>query len=391
MKLLFVQGGSRVKKDTKGQLYVDGNFNNSVFEDYYKLADSVTFLLREDSKNYSDSILENKFNKLDPKFSISLLKDVYRGIISRFNFASNIKIKRIIKNEVSKSDKVIIRSIGNFYTNYVYKCCVKQKKQFLVEVTGFAFDGLWHHSWKGKLVAVYREWFLKKAIKKAPYVVYVTEGALQKRYPTSGKSLGCSDVRISKDILEKNKYNLHDNHENYNKLVTVAFLDVKWKGHKDVLKAIYELKKSDIIYDYFLIGSGHGLYLKKIAKKLNIENQIHFIGPLEHAKVFEVLPTMDIYIQPSYQEGLCRAIVEAMSCGLPVICSNAGGNHELIEQKYIFKKGNVKEIIELLKKINYARSDIPKMSNNNFLRAQKYEETSLKNKRDRFYKEFISN
>lgn len=61
---------------------------------------------------------------------------------------------------------------------------------------------------------------------------------------------------------------------------------------------------------------------------------------MPHDKIFEWLDTIDIYIQPSYQEGLCRSVVEAMSRACPVICSDACGERELANEKFIFKRGD---------------------------------------------------
>ena len=69
--------------------------------------------------------------------------------------------------------------------------------------------------------------------------------------------------------------------------------------------------------------------------------------------MFKFYENIDVYIQPSYQEGLCRSIVEAMSKACPVVCSDAGGNYELIQEEFIFHKGNSKA---LQKKIEYIRN-----------------------------------
>lgn len=392
MRTLFVQGGSRIKIDSNNNLFVDGNFNNKILDDYFKLSDECVFLLRKDSKKYDDKILEKKFNRLDSKFNIKLLSDVYVNTFSRFNISNLRKLDKIIKEEVKKSDKIIIRSIGNFYTNTVYKYCLKYKKVFIIEVTGLAFEGSWYHSLKGKLVAPLREIKLRNAVKKAPYVLYVTNEALQKRYPTKNKSIGCSDVRIDDiDILNLNnrikKYSNYKNNERL-KLGTIAFLDVKWKGQFDVIKALYILKnKYNIVFDYYLVGSGTGKNIKKVIKKYELEDQVHIIGPMEHKEIFKFLNTLDVYIQPSYREGLCRSIVEAMSTSCPVISSDAGGNFELVNSKFIFKKGRVNEIVKILSKLN--KEDLISETNRSYKESQKYNKKSLERIRDEFYNEFI--
>lgn len=75
---------------------------------------------------------------------------------------------------------MIIRSLGNIYTNTALKYAQKYHKPYLVEVTGFAWESLWYHSLHGKFVAGFKEKQYKRLIKNVKYGVYVTNEALQK-------------------------------------------------------------------------------------------------------------------------------------------------------------------------------------------------------------------
>src|SRR5690606_15570335 len=118
-----------------------------------------------------------------------------------------------------------------------------------------------------------------------------------------------------------------------NKIIigTTAAIDVKHKGQQYVIEALGELKKNGYTkFEYHLVGGGDPAYLKSIAKRHNIEENIHFLGTLPHNKVFEWLDNIDIYVQPSRQEGLPRALIEAMSRGLPAFGANTAGIPELL-------------------------------------------------------------
>ena len=341
MKLLFIQGGSRVRKCNNNTYYVDGNFNNSIWKRYNSYCDELTVILRKCSSLFDEKDICDKLNKIDLNLlDLKLVDDVYSPKINYLNIKKKNKIKKIIEKEVLKSDKVIIRSIGNFYTNTALKYCKKYRKDYLIEVTGFAFEGLWYHSFLGKLIAIPRELKMRKSIRKSKYVVYVTNEELQKRYNCLGKSLGCSDVEITingEDVLNNRKKKIEEYNENYvYKLGTAAFLNVKWKGQQDVIKVLHKLKKNGITnFKYELIGSGDQKYLQKLINKYNLQEQVKILGVKKHDEVFNWLNGIDIYIQPSYQEGLCRSIVEAMSVACPVICTDTGGNKELIDNKFI--------------------------------------------------------
>lgn len=382
MKLLFIQGGSRVKEDEKGNLYTDANFNDKVWNRYLNLCDSLTVVLRKENKVYKEDFAIKKFNKFDiSKLHYVPVEDIMRPKKNYFNFIKRKKIKSIIENEVKNCDCAIVRSPGSYYCKTAIKYCKKYEKKYLVEITGFAFEGIWNHSFAGKFVAVQTELLLRKLTKDASCAIYVTNEALQKRYPCKNAMLGCSDVEI---------YNVVDKHEksfNTNEIHigTAAFLDVAWKGQKDVIKALHKMKSTNIYYH--LVGAGSGDKLKKLVKKYHLEKYVIFEGTLTHDKIYDWYKKLDCYVQPSYQEGLCRAIVEAMSMGCPVICTNIGGNYELVSKDCLYKKKNINELISLVAKIN--KEFLDNNSKLNIETSKKYMYDVLDKKRDEFYKEFI--
>ena len=131
----------------------------------------------------------------------------------------------------------------------------------------------------------------------------------------------------------------------------------------------------------------HGNSLKKLIKKYGLEKEVKIIGALPHDKVFKWLENIDIYIQPSYMEGLCRAIVEAMSKACPVICTDAGGNFELIEEKNIYKQRDIFGLMKILENIN--NEELKKNAIYNYNKSRKYTASLLNEKRDVFYSKFI--
>lgn len=68
--------------------------------------------------------------------------------------------------------------------------------------------------------------------------------------------------------------------------------------------------------------------LENLGKNLHIENKIMFLG--ERTDTIELLKMMDIFVLPSLIEGISNTILEAMSCGIPVVATNVGGNPEVV-------------------------------------------------------------
>ena len=392
MNLLFIQGGSRWKLDELGNVYTDSNFNEFIWERYRYYCDKLTVILRREEKIYSSDEAKRRFNVFDVnKSNYVALPDLYQPVTNVLSFNIRKKIKSVIEEEVKKADKIIIRSLGNIYTNTALKCARKYHKSYMVEVTGFAWESMWYHSLRGKIVALPKELQYRALMKDVPYAVYVTEEALQKRYPCTGKSLGCSDVELP--TLDENilKSRLKKINEEKSKIVigTAAFLDVGWKGQEYVIRALAELKKyGNDQFEYQLIGGGTGRHLMDVAKNLGVENQIIIIGLLPHDKVFEWLDSIDVYVQPSFMEGLCRSLVEAMSRACPIVCTDVGGNYELASQDNLFKKADYRHLADILKTFTN-KEKMEKEAKRCFEKAKEYDKKVLDERRDVFYKEIM--
>jgi len=70
-------------------------------------------------------------------------------------------------------------------------------------------------------------------------------------------------------------------------------------------------------------------YLKQLAEKLGVGDQVHLLG--YRNDIPEIYKAVDLFVFPSFREGLSVALMEAMASGLPVVCSKIRGNTDLIE------------------------------------------------------------
>lgn len=69
---------------------------------------------------------------------------------------------------------------------------------------------------------------------------------------------------------------------------------------------------------------------RALAAKLGVKDRIRFLGNVPHDDLPKLVAAADIAILPSKSEGLANAWVEALSCGTPIIISEAGGARELV-------------------------------------------------------------
>ena len=271
---------------------------------------------------------------------------------------------------------------------HAIKHAKRMNKPYFIVVVGCTWDALWNYNWKGKLIALPSFLSMRRVISKAPFVLYVTQSFLQRRYPCHGITVGCSDVEIgdtSQSVLNRRllKIERFDIAQRVN-IATVAAVNVRYKGQEFVIKAISILNhKLGFKYHYYLIGGGDNSYLMSLTQKLNLEEYVHFLGPKPHEEIWDYLDKMDLYVQPSKTEGLPRALVEAMSRALPAFGSRTGGIPELLPYECLFDNGDVKEIAKLLS--NLTVNKMKEYAIASFKKASEYTSDVLARRRKNFF------
>ena len=103
----------------------------------------------------------------------------------------------------------------------------------------------------------------------------------------------------------------------------------KNKNHETVIKAIAELMNKDLYY--VICGQGSlESYLKELVADLGLEQQVKLLGFRQD--IAEICKVSDVFVFPSFREGLSVALMEAMAFKLPIICSKIRGNTDLIDE-----------------------------------------------------------
>lgn len=266
-------------------------------------------------------------------------------------------------------------------------CARQLGKPFFAEVMGDAWDAYWNHSLVGKLVAPYMFLKTKQVVKNADYALYVTSQFLQNRYPCKNPSVGVSNVRIDSvepQVLEQRLEKIRSADPAQVTLMTTAAVDVRYKGQEYVIRAIPALNRAGIRVKYTLVGGGDPAYLRQVAKKCGVEDQVVFAGRKNLDEVFALLDETDIYVQPSLQEGLPRSVIEAMSRGCPAIGARTAGIPELIAPECVVRRKSVSDIAETIIKIANAEK-MTALANENFEKAKEYLDTVLGARRGEYF------
>lgn len=375
-------------KNNKEEYYSIG-FPYKIWERYLSTFSSIIVSTRV---KHLDFITDSAKEKLEKSSGAN----VEFKPISNYKKNSDLIFKRKeivaqIRYSLKKADCAIIR-LPSFIGQIACNEAVKMNKKFIIEVVGCARDSFWNHSNMGKFIAFPTYFAMKKTIRNSLYTTYVTSEFLQNRYPTKGKSMNCSDVSLgnfNSDVLNKRIKRI-ENKKSKLIIGTIGAVDIKYKGQESIIKALGKLKlEGNTDFEYQLVGGGKLSYLKEVAEKYDIKEQVKFLGVKTHKDVIDWLDNIDIYSQPSKTEGLPRGLIEAMSRGVLCIGSKVGGIPELLEKRYMFKKPpkNELEISAILN--NITLDDLLEQANRNFKEAKRYEENLNEEKRQEFLFDFL--
>ena len=100
------------------------------------------------------------------------------------------------------------------------------------------------------------------------------------------------------------------------------------KNHRTIIKALTLSQLGNV--HYMIVGSGVCRpRLEEYAARLNVSDRVHFLG--YRNDIASLLHASDVFVFPSYREGLPVALMEAMAAGVPIVASRIRGNVDLIE------------------------------------------------------------
>jgi glycosyltransferase involved in cell wall biosynthesis len=179
----------------------------------------------------------------------------------------------------------------------------------------------------------------------------------------------------------------------YNQMKVIGYVG-RFDPEKNLftlLISFADVVKNDPMVILVLVGAGSlESTLKEHVIKYGIQDKVIFCGLRDD--IGRILASFDIFVLPSYTEGLSMALLEAMASGRAVICSNIPSNHELVSHKkeaFLVNPYEPEEIrlaIQLLCKDESLRL---KLGQNAKLKASQYNEDIVFPKMLQFYENLV--
>lgn len=125
-----------------------------------------------------------------------------------------------------------------------------------------------------------------------------------------------------------------DLHEQYPQKIVITYLGrlIHGKGVQVLLEAIEKIPRTDFVL--LIVGDGPEMEnLRNQTTKCELTSKVQFLGSQPFDKAMSILKASDIFVNPSFNEGLPTSVLEAAACGTPIVATYVGGTPEIVENE----------------------------------------------------------
>jgi L-malate glycosyltransferase len=168
---------------------------------------------------------------------------------------------------------------------------------------------------------------------------------------------------------------------------------VERKGFQYLIKSLVHLP-NDITLT--IIGDGKYMtFLQNLVSDLNLAKRVKFTGFISSERVedkFKILHDSDIFVMPSTYEAMGVVLLEAMSVGLPIITTNAGGQVDIVSNEingFIVDPANEEQLAEKILQMYNERQLLSKFSKNNIQKIKNFYPEHLVLEYEKYFKKHI--
>lgn len=391
----------RFFRDAAGAVWTDSTFHAGFWQRYLRVFDRVTIVARVAGV----AVAPPATLRVDgPYVTVHDLPN-YRGL--RGYAWHHHEIVRRVRAAVLAADTAILR-VPSPIGAVAATALDRAGRPYAVEVVGDPYDVFAPGAVPHPCRALLRWWMprqLKNICAGAVGAAYVTREALQRRYPCAPYAVGVSDVELnSPGINEAEPFTTFyssvelgasafrgSDHRVSSpgplRLISVGTLEQLYKAQDVLIEAVARCVERGADLHLTLVGDGkYRGRLERLAARLGIGGRVDFKGHVSPKEAVRAeLDKSSLFVLPSRQEGLPRALIEAMARGLPAIGSTVGGIPELLPAEDLVPPGDVETLCVRI--LEFYDSDARRRaaSARNLREARMYHEDTLAIRRDAFY------
>jgi len=198
-----------------------------------------------------------------------------------------------------------------------------------------------------------KKWRLDEKVKQASFVRCISHFCRSQLYIWASEQYWNKST-IVHCAIDINKYAIANHIGQAKKLIFVGRLDTV-KGVNVLLGIMPRLIAQYPDIELCLVGDGPSRnMLEKAVKENNIQDNVKFLGYRTPDEVSQLLSKSNIFVLPSFAEGLPVVLMEAMASGLPVVTTRIAGVAELVEHDYngiLVHAGDEESLYNSIKKL----------------------------------------
>ena len=299
------------------------------------------------------------------------------------------KLRKVCREAVAGADAYLLRTGGGGFVAVLWREIRRRRRPYALEVVADPWDALAPGTVKGwgrpigRYLCVRN---LRTLCRHAAAVAYVTREALQRRYPSSpgAISMGCSDVTMPEEVYVSGPRVFT---QKGCRLVHVGVLGHFFKAPDVLVEAVALCKKKGFPVRLRILGGGRRrAELEALIRSLGIEREVDLLGQVAGREVvLKELDEADLFVLPSRQEGLPRAMVEAMGRALPCLGSTRGGMPELLPPEDLVPPEDTEALANKIMEILGDPERMTRMSTRNLEVATEYRGDVLRPRWLEFY------
>jgi phosphatidyl-myo-inositol dimannoside synthase len=377
-----------------GSIWAPANTGDSFWQRYLQVFDTVSVFARV------REVVEPSQHRIpvgDPRIHMAPVPNYSTA----WEFARNVRhMMRCAHEALRRTDAVILR-VPCPIASFIHAAVRREQRPYAVEVVGDPYAVLARGAVRHRLRPILRRALYlqqRSQCSHAAGISYVTERALQSRYPSgpgwrppTGGCWRTVRTHYSSVQLDRSWFSHEARQKTTNPkcpvVVTVGSLAQPYKGVDTLLRATDLCKRRKIDFALHIIGDGKYLEsLERLSTELGLTDRVSFLGHLPQNAIRHQLDAADLFVLASRTEGLPRALLEAMARGVPCVASAVGGVPEVLNPNALVSSENPAELAQKITETLRSPELMNAMSQANLETSRAFEESVLQSRRTEFFR-----